>query len=116
MEQTISAQGPDISCLHRIINQKDKEIHLLKKRLSKYEEPDKDSHSNIPPSLESLAAKAICRTQSLRKKSDRKNGGQFGHPGSTLETSTFPDFIKKHKSHYCECCGISLQEARSVYS
>ncbi len=112
MEQTISAQGADISRLHRVINQKDKEIHVLKKRLSKYEEPDKDSHnSSIPPSQESLPAKAIRRTQSLRKKSERKNGGQFGHPGSTLETSTSPDFIEEHKSHYCECCGSSLTSA-----
>ncbi len=115
MEQTISDQGADISRLCRIIDQKDKEIHVLKKRLSKYEEPDKDSHnSSIPPSQESLSAKAIRRTESLRKKSDRKNGGQFGHPGSTLETSTSPDFIQEHKSHYCECCGGSLDGAKSV--
>lgn len=115
MEQTISEQGADISRLHRIINQKDKEIHSLKQRLSNYEEPDKDSHnSSIPPSQESIPAKAVRRTQSLRKKSERKNGGQFGHPGSTLETSASPDFIEEHKSHYCECFGISLKEAQSV--
>lgn len=75
IEQTISTQGADISSLHRIINQKNKEIHLLKKRLSKYEEPDKDSHnSSILPSQESLAAKASRRIQSLRKKSEHKNG------------------------------------------
>lgn len=50
----------------------------------------------------------------MRKKSNRKNGGQFGHPGSTLETSTFPDFIKKHRPHYRECCGSSLTGADSV--
>lgn len=115
MEQTISEQGADISQLHRIINQKDKEIHVLKKRLSKYEEPDKYSHnSSIPPSQESIPAKAVRRTQSLRKKSERKTGGQLGHPGFTLETSASPDFIEEHKSHYCECCGISLEEAESV--
>lgn len=115
MEQTISEQGADISRLYRIIDQKDKEIHVLKKRLSKYEGPDKDSHnSSIPPSQESLPAKVLRRTQSLRKKSDRKNGSQFGHPGSTLETSTFPDFIEEHKSDYCECCGSSLTGAESV--
>lgn len=115
MEQTISEQGADISRLHRIINQKDKEIHVLKNRLSKYEEPDKDSHnSSIPPSQESIPAKAVRRTRSLLKKSERKTGGQPGHPGSTLETSSSPDFIENHKSHYCECCGLSLVEAKSV--
>lgn len=34
MEQTISEKGADISGLHRVINQKDKEIYVLKKRLS----------------------------------------------------------------------------------
>lgn len=115
MEQTISEQGADISRLQRIINQKDKEIHVLKNRLSKYEKPDKDSHnSSIPPSQESIPAKAVRRTQSLRKKSERKTGGQPGHPGSTLETSSSPAFIEEHKSHYCECCGLSLEEAKPV--
>ena len=41
MEQTISEQGADISRLYRIIDQKDKEIHVLKKRLSKYEGPER---------------------------------------------------------------------------
>ena len=82
--------------------------------MSNYEAPDKDSHnSSILPSQESLSAKAIRRTQSLRKKSDRKTGGQFGHPGSTLETSTSPDLIEEHKSHYCECCGGSLESSES---
>lgn len=115
MEQTISEQGSDISRLHRIVNQKDREIRILKKRLSKYEAPDKDSHnSSIPPSQESISAKAIRRTRSLRKQSDRKSGGQPGHLGSTLETSTCVDFIEEHKSHYCECCGTSLENAQSV--
>lgn len=115
MEQTISDQGADISRLYRIIDQKDKEIHVLKKRLSKYEEPDKDSHnSSILPSQESISAKAICRTRSLRKKSERKTGGQFGHPGSTLETSISPDLIEEHKSDYCEYCGGSLDSSESV--
>lgn len=109
MEQTISKQGTDISGLHRIINQKDKENHVLKKRLSRYEESDKDSHnSSIPPSQELIPAKVVRRTRSLHKKSERKKGGQF------LETSSSPDFIEEHKSHYCECCAISLKEAQSV--
>lgn len=50
------------------------------------------------------------------KKSDRKNGAQLGHLGSTLETSTSPDFIEEHKSHYCECYGSSLMGAESVFT
>lgn len=87
----------------------------MKKRLSHYEGPDKDSHnSSVPPSQESIQAKAVRRTRSLRKKSDRKNGGQPGHPGSTLPTSVAPDIIEEHKFHYCEHCGASLEESPSV--
>lgn len=47
MEQTLSKQDADVSRFYHIIDQKDKRIHVLKKRLSKYEEPDKDSHNGI---------------------------------------------------------------------
>lgn len=48
--------------------------------------------SHLPQ--ESIQAKAVRRTQSLRKMSERKNAGQPGHPGSTLKTSTTPDVIR----------------------
>jgi len=115
MEQTISEQGTEISRLRCVINQKDKEIHVLKKRLSKHETPDKDSHnSSIPPSQESIQAKNVRRTQSLRQKTGRKTGGQVGHPGSTLETSICPNIIENHIPDYCQHCGISLEGAESV--
>lgn len=94
MEQTISEQGADISQLHCVINQKGREIHILKKRLSKYEEPDKDSHNScIPPSQESIPAKAVRRTHSLRKKSERKTGGQLGRV-SSLTFPNYPAFLR----------------------
>jgi hypothetical protein len=68
MEQAISDQGADISLFIVLSIRKDKEIHVLKKRLSKYEEPDKDSHnSGITPSKESLSAKVFRRTQSCAR-------------------------------------------------
>lgn len=115
MVHIISEQGADLSRLPRIIKLKDKEIHVLKRRLSKYEVPNKDSHnSSILPFGESILAQVVHRTQSLCKKTDHKNGGQFGHPGPTLYTIVSPDIVKDHRSLYCEYYGISLEGSEFV--
>ena len=49
-------------------------------------------NSSKPPSTEIHPPK---RTQSLRKSSGRKPGGQAGHKGSTLEMVADPDVIDK---------------------
>jgi len=112
LEQTVSNQGSEICRLNRVIDGKNKTIHDLKKRLSKYEEPPKDSHnSNIPPSQDTLDKQIVRHTTSLRKKSNRKTGGQPGHEGHFLETSEDPDVIIEHyPGNVCECCGESLAD------
>ena len=50
-------------------------------RLAKYENPKNSSNSSVPPSKDENRPK---RTQSQRKKSHRKPGGQKGHKGSKL--------------------------------
>jgi len=114
LEDTVSDQGAEISNLHRIIDQKDKTIHDLRKRLSKYEEPPKDYHnSSVPPSQEPIDKKVIRRTQSLRKQSGRKTGGQPGHKGHFLETSENPNIVVACKPEVCECCGMPLDETEA---
>ena len=81
----------------------------LRKQLSRFERPAKDSHnSHIPPAAESLKAQAIRRTRSLRKPSGRPSGGQPGHPGSTIQMRQTPDTVKRHVPEYCSRCGLSL--------
>ena len=81
----------------------------LRKQLSRFERPSKDSHnSSIPPSAESLKAQAIRRTRSLRKPSGRSTGGQSGHEGSTIEKRQTPDIVEKHAPEFCSRCGLSL--------
>ena len=46
VKQTVSEQGAEINRLNRVIDQKDKTIHDLKKRLSKYEKPPKDGQGD----------------------------------------------------------------------
>ena len=71
--------------------------------------PEKNSsNSSVPPSQESIAARELRRTKSLRKPSGKPSGGQPGHKGSTLKSVTTPDRIIEHKPHYCKCCGRPL--------
>ncbi len=70
MRQTVDSQHDEICRLNRKVEAQSKEIRTLKKensslrkRLSKYEEPPKDSNnSTIPPSKEGLKTEIIRRT------------------------------------------------------
>lgn len=60
--------------------------------------------------------------KSLRQPSERKTGGQAGHPGASLEIVTQPDYIVDVWPERCECCGEPLgkthahgYEARQVH-
>ena len=76
-------------------------IGELERRLSK------DSHnSSKPPSSDGLRRK----TQSQRKPSGKKSGGQQGHPGVTLSMVACPDAIVSHRAASCQQCGGTLQE------
>lgn len=44
------------------------------------------------------------RTKSLRRKSDKKPGGQKGHQGHTLKMSDTPDVIAVHRPRACQHC------------
>ena len=137
LEKSDSEKTEEIGRLNRIINQKDVEIHSLKTELATTKKelsaakarikeleddrgeddgssrasgkPEKNSgNSSVPPSQESIAARELRRTKSLRKPSGKPSGGQPGHKGSTLQTVTTPDRVIKHEPHYCECCGRPL--------
>ncbi len=71
--------------------------------------PEKNSsNSSVPPSQESIAARELRRTKSLRKPSGKPSGGQPGHKGSTLKSAATADRIIEHEPHYCKCCGRPL--------
>ena len=79
----------------------------LKERIKELEgQKNKDSHnSHIPPS------KGIFKViKNLREKTEKKQGGQKGHPGKTLEKVPNPDKIEVHKVKCCENCGIDLSK------
>jgi transposase len=66
----------------------------------------KDSHnSHLPPSSDRFGRKP----KSLRTKSEKKAGGQPGHPGSSLQFSSTPDEITQLQVDRCEACQHDLQ-------
>lgn len=126
MRHTVNSQHTEICQLNRTVQAQSKEIKTLKKentelrtRLSKYEEPPKDStNSSTPPSKENMKSEVLRRTKSLRETPDRPIGGQPGHEGHTREMVDAPDEVIEHSSHYCQDCGkdISGLESTLEYS
>ena len=90
-----------------------KENAHLRERLSKYETPKNSNNSSVPPSKDENRPQ---RNKSLRKKSDRKAGGQQGRKGKTLNMVDQPDVEKKHEPQYCQCCGANLDAMTLEYA
>lgn len=113
MRETIDAQHTKIVSLKRNVDRLQKENRDLRKRLSKYEDPDKNStNSNVPPSKERLKDEVIRRTKTLRKKSGLKPGGQPGHEGHIKEMENAPDVVEDCMSNYCRECGRDLSNIK----
>ena len=83
----------------------------LKIRIAELEgKINKDSHnSSKPPSTDGFKKK----TNSLRPESNKKSGGQEGHPGSHLKKSNRPDKIVVHPVSDCGNCGCSLKHIKA---
>ena len=78
-----------------------KRVENLEARLNK------DSHnSHKPPSSDGYSKPP--RTQSQRKKTGRRSGGQPGHSGTTLEMVAQPDTVIEHRAERCQGCGAAL--------
>ena len=68
------------------------------------------SNSSKPPASDGFG-KQTRRTQSLRKKSKRKSGGQPGHRGETLQAVATPDEVVTYPAPgQCSGCGCDLWE------
>ncbi len=84
------------------IEKQNKIINKLDEQISK-----NSNNSSKPPSSDGY--KKVKRTKSLRKKSNRKNGGQPGHKGHTLKQIEKPDKIEIHKVFNCNICHASFK-------
>lgn len=87
-----------------------KENRLLREKLDKFENPKNSGNSSIAPSQDPFR-----KTKSLRKKSNRKVGGQKGHKGNKLKMVANPDVIINHNITNCDCCGNTLPDDMDNY-
>ena len=70
----------------------------LKARIHELEHPKTSNNSSVQPSKDENRAK---KNQSLRKKSDKKTGGQFGHKGHTLKMVKNSDKVINQMPDIC---------------
>jgi transposase len=79
---------------------------LLAENQALRERVAKDSHnSHKPPTSDGLQR----RPRSQRRQSERKSGGQLGHPGQTLPLVATPDTVVMHAPIQCAQCQTSLE-------
>src|SRR5437588_6781036 len=72
----------------------------------------KDSHnSSLPPSSDRF----VRQPKSLRKKSEKKSGGQDGHPGSSLQWSASPDEVVCQQVEQCQACHHDLHTVAACH-
>ena len=77
-------------------------VNELEQRLAKT-----SRNSSKPPSSDGFKKPS---PKSLRKKGQRKSGGQPGHTGHTLKMAEKPDHTEVHHVDACECCRRSLAD------
>ena len=90
-----------------LISEQGAMIKLLESRIGFLENNQKkdSSNSSKPPSSD---IGKLPRTQSLRTRSGKKQGGQHGHKGETLCFSDAPNEVIVHAVKQCKCCGKNL--------
>lgn len=93
--------------LRELLQQQQMVIEDLQKQVQKLQDRlSKDSHnSSLPPSSDRFAR----QPKSLRRKSEKKSGGQEGHAGKSLHWSCEPDEILVQHVEECEVCHQDLQ-------
>ena len=111
LAEKLHEQSLVVDVLNRSLVRKDAEIEKLKARISELESGAKpivmtSANSSIPPSKNPIG---VPHTQSLRKPSGRKTGGQKGHQGSTRLQSEYVTGVERwYPAAVCPQCGKPL--------
>ena len=90
--------------LEKLAGQLETQAVALKELQARLEKNSRNSSK--PPSSDGYGKPK--QTVSLRKPSQKKNGGQPGHEGQTLVSSDRPDRIETHSVTSCKQCGLPL--------
>ena len=115
LREEIRNLNETIDKLNVVICRRNGWIAEQEKRLGKNEKPGKNSrNSSVPPSKEKMKDEILRRTNPLRKKSDRKPGGQVGHKGQTLAKAGSPDEVTNEIPSYCNTCGNKFDDSAAV--
>ena len=101
--EQIKAQSRQIAVLLKQTQQQAERIEELLQKIDELRDKRKDSHnSSKPPSSDGYGKKPA--PKSLKKPSEKKQGGQSGHKGNSLEISREPDEIVRHFPVMCRNC------------
>lgn len=95
--------------IQTIIPELQKRITELEAQLAVYQNKKDSTNSHKPPSSDMNTPQ---RNRSLRKKSNKKPGGQKGHEGNTLLFSDRIDKAIEHTPDQCGSCGKDLSETK----
>lgn len=93
----------------RVLLAMDARIDVMQERIRHLENQlaMNSSNSSKPPSSDGYKKPA---PKSLRKKGERKSGGQPGHKGNTLKPVKNPDRVEHHRVVVCTCCEKMLAD------
>ena len=104
LESQLSEQSQHMQQMQAQMVALSQHVKALQDRLAK------NSHnSSLPPSADRFGR----QPKSLRKKSEKKSGGQEGHPGTTLQFSQTPDEVIEHRVTVCAFCQHDLREVEA---
>jgi len=108
MDTRIHSMEQQVQGLITRINLSDKRVRHLEEQLAK-----NSRNSSKPPSSDGFKKPS---PKSLRRKGQRKSGGQPGHTGHTLKMVEKPNYTEVHHVDLCKSCRRSLtdQEPDSV--